>query len=55
MTGLPSSCLKYRSRIDHVINVAPVIWINVFAPGGVLYSATKAAGRVLTEGFGSRP
>jgi NADP-dependent 3-hydroxy acid dehydrogenase YdfG len=40
-----------KQRSGHIINVASVIGIKVFAPGGVVYSATKAAVRVLTEGL----
>jgi NADP-dependent 3-hydroxy acid dehydrogenase YdfG len=40
-----------KQRSGHIINVASVIGIRVFAPGGVVYSATKAAVRVLTEGL----
>jgi NADP-dependent 3-hydroxy acid dehydrogenase YdfG len=40
-----------RQKSGHIINVASVIGIKVFAPGGVVYGATKAAVRVLTEGL----
>jgi NADP-dependent 3-hydroxy acid dehydrogenase YdfG len=40
-----------KQKSGHIINVASVIGIKVFAPGGVVYSATKAAVRVLTEGL----
>jgi NADP-dependent 3-hydroxy acid dehydrogenase YdfG len=35
----------------HIINLASVFGIKVFAPGGVVYSATKSAVRALTEGL----
>jgi len=51
-TGLPLPCLKCRSRKSgHIINVASVFGIKVFAPGGTVYSATKSAVRALTEGL----
>ena len=40
-----------KQKSGHIINVASVIGIKVFAPGGVVYSATKAVVRVLTEGL----
>lgn len=40
-----------RQRSGHIINIASVYGIKVFAPGGVVYCATKAAVRVLTEGL----
>ncbi len=40
-----------QQRSGHIINIASVIGIKVFAPGGVVYSAVKAAIRVLTEGL----
>ena len=40
-----------KQRSGHIINIASVIGIKVFAPGGVVYSAVKAAIRVLTEGL----
>ena len=35
----------------HIINIASVFGIKVFAPGGTVYCATKAAVRSLTEGL----
>lgn len=35
----------------HIINIASVFGIKVFAPGGTVYCATKAAVRTLTEGL----
>lgn len=35
----------------HIINLASVFGIKVFAPGGVVYCATKSAVRALTEGL----
>ena len=35
----------------HFINIASVFGIKVFAPGGTVYCATKAAVRTLTEGL----
>src|SRR5882724_2602151 len=40
-----------KQKSGHIINVASVIGIKVFAPGGVVYGATKSAVRVLTEGL----
>jgi NADP-dependent 3-hydroxy acid dehydrogenase YdfG len=40
-----------KQRSGHIINIASVIGIKVFAPGGVVYSAVKAAVRTLTEGL----
>ena len=40
-----------KQKSGHIINVASVIGIKVFAPGGTVYGATKAAVRVLTEGL----
>jgi NADP-dependent 3-hydroxy acid dehydrogenase YdfG len=40
-----------KQKSGHIINLASVIGIKVFAPGGVVYGATKAAVRVLTEGL----
>jgi NADP-dependent 3-hydroxy acid dehydrogenase YdfG len=49
--GLPLPCLTCRSRTRNIINIASVFGIKVFAPGGTVYCATKAAGRALTEGL----
>jgi NADP-dependent 3-hydroxy acid dehydrogenase YdfG len=40
-----------KQKGGHIINIASVIGIKVFAPGGVVYGATKSAVRVLTEGL----
>jgi NADP-dependent 3-hydroxy acid dehydrogenase YdfG len=40
-----------QQKSGHIINIASVYGIKVFAPGGVVYCATKAAVRVLTEGL----
>lgn len=40
-----------KQKSGHIINIASVIGIKVFAPGGTVYGATKAAVRVLTEGL----
>jgi NADP-dependent 3-hydroxy acid dehydrogenase YdfG len=40
-----------KQKSGHIINVASVFGIKVFAPGGTVYCATKSAIRVLTEGL----
>jgi NADP-dependent 3-hydroxy acid dehydrogenase YdfG len=40
-----------RQKIGHIINRPSVFGINMFAPGGTVYCATKAAVRALTEGL----
>lgn len=40
-----------KQMSGHIINIASVFGIKVFAPGGTVYCATKAAVRVLTEGL----
>ena len=40
-----------KQRSGHIINLASVFGIKVFAPGGTVYCATKAAVRALTEGL----
>ena len=40
-----------RQKSGHIINLASVFGIKVFAPGGTVYCATKAAVRTLTEGL----
>jgi NADP-dependent 3-hydroxy acid dehydrogenase YdfG len=40
-----------RQRSGHIVNIASVGGIKAFAPGGAVYSATKAAVRMLTEGL----
>src|SRR3989454_10308156 len=49
---LPLPCLTCRSqKSGHIINLASVFGIKVFAPGGTVYCATKSAVRALTEGL----
>jgi NADP-dependent 3-hydroxy acid dehydrogenase YdfG len=40
-----------RQKSGHIVNIASVGGIKAWAPGGVVYSATKAAVRMLTEGL----
>ena len=40
-----------KQKSGHIINLASVFGIKVFAPGGTVYCATKAAVRSLTEGL----
>jgi NADP-dependent 3-hydroxy acid dehydrogenase YdfG len=40
-----------RQKSGHIINMASVFGIKMFAPGGTVYCATKAAVRALTEGL----
>jgi NADP-dependent 3-hydroxy acid dehydrogenase YdfG len=40
-----------KQTSGHFINIASVFGIKVFAPGGTVYCATKAAVRALTEGL----
>jgi NADP-dependent 3-hydroxy acid dehydrogenase YdfG len=40
-----------KQQSGHFINIASVFGIKVFAPGGTVYCATKAAVRSLTEGL----
>jgi NADP-dependent 3-hydroxy acid dehydrogenase YdfG len=40
-----------KQKSGHIINTASVFGIKVFAPGGTVYCATKAAVRTLTEGL----
>jgi NADP-dependent 3-hydroxy acid dehydrogenase YdfG len=40
-----------KQKSGHIINIASVFGIKMFAPGGVVYCATKAAVRALTEGL----
>ena len=40
-----------KQKSGHIINIASVFGIKVFAPGGTVYCATKAAVRALTEGL----
>jgi NADP-dependent 3-hydroxy acid dehydrogenase YdfG len=43
--------IMQKQKSGHIINIASVIGIKVFAPGGVVYGATKSAVRMLTEGL----
>jgi NADP-dependent 3-hydroxy acid dehydrogenase YdfG len=43
--------IMLRQKQGHIINMASVFGIKVFAPGGTVYCATKAAVRILTEGL----
>jgi NADP-dependent 3-hydroxy acid dehydrogenase YdfG len=49
VAALLPQMLKQKS--GHIINLASVFGIKVFAPGGTVYCATKAAVRTLTEGM----
>jgi NADP-dependent 3-hydroxy acid dehydrogenase YdfG len=40
-----------KQKRGHIINIASVFGIKMFAPGGTVYCATKAAVRALTEGL----
>jgi NADP-dependent 3-hydroxy acid dehydrogenase YdfG len=40
-----------NQKSGHIINTASVFGIKVFAPGGTVYCATKAAVRTLSEGL----
>jgi NADP-dependent 3-hydroxy acid dehydrogenase YdfG len=40
-----------KQKIGHIINIASVFGIKMFAPGATVYCATKSAVRALTEGF----
>jgi len=40
-----------KQKSGHIINIASVFGIKMFAPGGTVYCATKAAVRALTEGL----
>jgi NADP-dependent 3-hydroxy acid dehydrogenase YdfG len=40
-----------KQKSGHFINVASVFGIKIFAPGGTVYCATKAAVRALSEGL----
>jgi NADP-dependent 3-hydroxy acid dehydrogenase YdfG len=43
--------IMQKQKQGHIINIASVFGIKVFAPGGVVYSATKFAARAVTEGL----
>jgi NADP-dependent 3-hydroxy acid dehydrogenase YdfG len=40
-----------KQKSGHIINMASVFGIKMFAPGGTVYGASKAAVRALTEGL----
>ena len=40
-----------KQKSGHIINMASVFGIKMFAPGGTVYCATKATVRALTEGL----
>jgi len=40
-----------KQKSGHIVNLASVFGIKVFAPGATVYCATKSAVRVLTEGL----
>jgi NADP-dependent 3-hydroxy acid dehydrogenase YdfG len=40
-----------KQKNGHIINLASVFGIKVFAPGGTAYCGTKSAVRALTEGL----
>jgi NADP-dependent 3-hydroxy acid dehydrogenase YdfG len=40
-----------KQKSGHIINMASVFGIKMFAPGGTVYCSTKAAVRALTEGL----
>jgi NADP-dependent 3-hydroxy acid dehydrogenase YdfG len=43
--------IMQKQKQGHIINIASVVGFKVFAPGGVVYSATKFAVRAVTEGL----
>lgn len=43
--------LMLKQKSGHFINIASVFGIKVFAPGGTVYCATKAAIRAISEGL----
>ena len=43
--------LMQKQKNGHFINIASVFGIKVFAPGGTVYCATKAAIRTISEGL----
>ena len=43
--------IMQKQEQGHIINIASVFGIKVFAPGATVYCATKAAVRALTEGL----
>jgi NADP-dependent 3-hydroxy acid dehydrogenase YdfG len=40
-----------RQKQGHIVNIASVLGLKVFAPGGTVYSATKFAVRAISEGL----
>ena len=50
--GIAAALLQMqKQKSGHIINIASVFGIKVFAPGATVYCATKAAVRALTEGL----
>src|SRR5438552_15393697 len=43
--------IMQKQKQGHIINMASVFGIKVFAPGATVYCATKSAVRALTEGL----
>ena len=43
--------IMLKQKQGHIINIASVYGIKVYAPGGTVYCATKAVVRTLTEGL----
>src|SRR6476659_8319451 len=43
--------IMQKQKQGHIINIASVAGIKVFAPGGTVYSATKFAVRAVSEGL----
>ena len=43
--------IMQKQKQGHIINIASVFGIKVFAPGATVYCATKSAVRALTEGL----
>jgi NADP-dependent 3-hydroxy acid dehydrogenase YdfG len=43
--------IMQKQKEGHIINIASVFGIKVFAPGATVYCATKSAVRALTEGL----
>jgi NADP-dependent 3-hydroxy acid dehydrogenase YdfG len=49
--GVAAALPHMQKQKSHIINMASVFGIKMFAPGGTVYCATKAAVRALTEGL----